>query len=131
MKNFDLIKIRKSLPHGAITEIAEKIGVDPRTVSEVLNEGWHKQHTNEVVSLAIEILKRSNIDPAVIKEATAMNFTTESPFAFGHKRFGKKKRAAVVKSGVTKMFGKDSTPILIVAGLFVAFLLFKPKTTTA
>src|SRR5450759_1074984 len=113
MKNFDLIKIRKSLPHGAITEIAEKIGVDPRTVSEVLNEGWHKQHTNQVVSLAIEILKRSNIDPTVIKEATAMNFTTDSPFAFGHKRFGKKKKTSSVKSGASKLFSGDSTPLLI------------------
>lgn len=131
MKNFDLIKIRKSLPHGAITEIAEKIGVDPRTVSEVFNEGWHKDITNQVVTLAIEILKRSNTDPAVLKEATAMNFTTESPFALGHNRFGKKKRAAVSKSGASKMFGDDTKPILIVAAIVAVFLLFKPKTTTA
>lgn len=128
MKNFDFKKIKDSLPHGAITEIAEQIGVDPRTVSEVFIEGWHKDIRNEVVACALAILKRSNIDPAVIKEATAMNLTTDSPL--GSKRFGKKKRVHAVKSGMSKMFGGDSMPIYIGLVIVGFLLLAKPKTST-
>lgn len=126
MKNFDLKKIKESLPHGAIVEIAEQVGVDPRTVSEVFLDGWHKDIRNEVVSSALAILKRNNIDPAVIKEATAMNLTTDSPLRFGNKKFGKSKKTAVSKSGI---FSGDSLPIVIAVVIGAFLLLSKPKTT--
>lgn len=129
MKNYDLKKIKDSLPHGAISEIADKVGVDPRTVSEVFIEGWHKDIRNEVVSCALEILKRSNIDPSVIKEAAAMKLTTDAPQNL-RKKFGKKRKSTAGKSVSSKLFGGDNLPIVIAAFFIGALLLFGKKQTT-
>jgi len=129
MKNFDLTKIRNLLPHGGITEIAEKMGVDPRTVSEVLNEGWHKQHTNQVVSFALEILKRNNIDPAVIKEAAAMQLTTDAPLNLRNKKIGKKRKPSAGRSGSSKLFGGDMFPVFAAVAIGALLLLGKKQTT--
>lgn len=128
MKNFDLIKIRRALPHGSITEIAEKLGVGTRTISEVLNEGWHKELTNEVVSAALEILKRDNIDPDVIKEAEDLKFTTDSLYGVHSRRFGRKRKPAVVKSVFSKIFGGGVIPIVIALAVG-AWIFGKSKKT--
>jgi hypothetical protein len=127
MKNFDLIKIRKSLPHGAITEIAEKMDVDTQVVSDALNKGWHKDLVSEIVSHALVILKRSNIDPEVVKEATAMKFTTDSLYGGRPDRFRKKKRTTVAKP---KLFDGGVIPIVIALAVG-AFLLFGKSSKTA
>jgi len=127
MKNFDLKKIKDSLPHGAITEIAEKISVDPRTVSEVFIQGWHKDIRNEVVSSALEILKRNNIDPEVIKEAAEMQFTTDSPLSLRNKKFGKRKKVTAVKSVGSKLIKGDMLPVVVAAGAVLLLLLFGKK----
>lgn len=129
MKNYDLIKIRKSLPHGAITEIAEKMNVDTQIVSDALNKGWHKDLINEIVSHALAILKRNNIDPDVVKEATAMKFTTDLPYGSRSGRFGKKKKRVVVRRGLAKIFGGGALPVVIAIAVG-AFLLFGNRKKT-
>lgn len=129
MKNFDLKKIKDSLPHGAITEIAEKVGVDPRTISEVFIKGWHKDIRNEVVSCACAILKRDNIDLAVLKEAAAMQLTTDAPLNL-RKKFGKRRKATAVKSVGSKLFRGDNLPVVIAAVVIGLLLLFGKKKTT-
>lgn len=126
MKNFDLVKIRTALPHGAISEIAERMGVDPRFVSELFNEGWHKDRRNEAVTIALEILKRTDLDPEIIKAAAAMQLTTDSPAGFRSHRINKKRKITSRKSGLLG----DMSPLVIGLLALGAFLLFGQKKTT-
>ena len=123
MKNFDLKKIRTALPHGAISEIAERMDVDPRFVSEIFNEGWHKDRRNEAVNFALEILKRTDLDPEVIKAAAAMQLTTDSPVSFRSHKTNKKRREPKSKAN----FLGNMSPLLLGAVALVAYLFLSKK----
>jgi hypothetical protein len=97
--------------------------VDPRFVSELFNEGWHKDRRNEAVNIALEILKRTDLDPEVIKAAAAMQLTTDSPTSFRTHKPKRKKKETSLKAG---FFGNIS-PLFIAIGAVIVFLLFGQK----
>lgn len=89
----DFQELRQRLPRGAITAIADKIGVDPRVVSEVFNNGWHKQYHSKVLAYSIAILKEENLEPELLEDAEAMKLMTTDLYALPVK---KKKRKVEV-----------------------------------
>jgi hypothetical protein len=57
MKTPNIRAIRQQLPHGSISDIANKIGVTPQVVSEFFMRGWHKEYTSAILMEAVNIIE--------------------------------------------------------------------------
>lgn len=117
MKNPNLHLIRANLPHGSIKEIAERTNLPPLTVSNFFNRGWYPEHTNMILSEAVEIIKGKYPDADVLDELDSMKLTGGS---FIRKRSSKKKSNNPGSFGIV--------PLIILVGIVGTIAYFiSPK----
>lgn len=69
MPSINLLKLRRSLPHGSMVRIAEATSLSAKVVGEVLNYGWHIHLRNQVCDAALSILDETNVSSDVIEHA--------------------------------------------------------------
>jgi len=69
MPSINLLKLRRSLPHGSMVRIAEATGLSAKVVGEVLNYGWHIHLRSQVCDAALSILDETNVSSDVIEHA--------------------------------------------------------------
>jgi len=78
MRKPDLQAIRNELPHGAMSEIAEKIGATPKIVSEYFLKGWHQQYAQAILTEAIEIIRGKYPDEELMGELEELGLSRKS-----------------------------------------------------
>jgi hypothetical protein len=117
-------EIRKKLRHGDIKRIADSIDIEQRTVSEVLNRGWHPEVRNAVLDAAVKILEEEYAGEAdLIERAEAIELGASS-FTVPTKYARKKKQ----DDGPSM---KGNTIILVLGILAILAYLFIPAVKTA
>ena len=57
MKNPNRTAIRRQLPHGTLTQIADNLGLTTRTVSEYFVHGWHRENEPAILEQAVSIIE--------------------------------------------------------------------------
>lgn len=77
MKYPNVNAVRRQLPHGAMTQIANDLGISVRRVSDFFVKGWHKDLTNDILSRAIEIIKAKIPDEDLMKELDDLKLTSD------------------------------------------------------
>jgi len=75
MKSPNVRAIRNELPHGAITEIAEKVGLSQKQVSEFFTKGWHQEYSNAILKEALDIIKGKFPDDELMEDAQELGLT--------------------------------------------------------
>lgn len=75
MKQPNLQAIRRQLPHGAITRIANNTGISARFVSEFFAYGWHQVHSAAILSAAMNEIKDKLPDEEIMEEYDNLGLT--------------------------------------------------------
>jgi hypothetical protein len=60
-----------------MTRIANDVGISVKMVSDFFNKGWHKKHTNKILSRAVEIIKTEVLEEDLIKELDDLKLTSK------------------------------------------------------
>jgi hypothetical protein len=114
MTTVNLVEVRRRLPHGSLSRIADTVGVSVRIVGDVFKYGWYPQYHNQVVEAALSIIDETIIDPDVVKHAQELNLT--SPHSIFVPKKGKKKKKNIVEleDEITYMdiFGRDEDELI-------------------
>lgn len=76
MRYPNLQAIKQQLPRGAMTQIANDLGITTKKVSDFFNKGWHKGLTNDILSRSIELLKEASLDGDMMKELNDLKLTS-------------------------------------------------------
>jgi hypothetical protein len=116
MKSPNVRAIRNELPHGAIKEIAEKVGLSQKQVSEFFTKGWHQEYSNSILTEALEIIKGKFPDDELLEDAQEMGLTGGSsrvPY--------RRKQKPVKESGI------GFSEFAVIAGVVVALIKFWPN----
>ncbi len=75
MKSPNLSAIRAELPRGSISAIAEKIGINPKKVTEYFHNGWHQQYGGAILAEAVEIIKQKYPDEDILGEIEGLGLS--------------------------------------------------------
>ena len=79
MKYPNIQAIRRQLPYGSMTKIADDLGITVKKVSDFFNRGWHKNLSNEILSRSVEMIKSKNLDGDLITELDELSLTSNFP----------------------------------------------------
>ena len=116
MKQPNIQAIRKQLPHGGLTEIANRTNLSLRTVSDFFSHGWYPEHTTEILTEAVAIIEGRYPDDELMERVNELGLT-------GSGAFTRKKRKPVHQEEE-----EGSGNIIIILGIFAILLyfIFKP-----
>jgi len=99
MKTVNLKALRERLPFGSLTLIAERLGISAKVVSAVFTYDWYPAQRENVIKVALEIIKeKQEKENAIIQEAENLGLTTTSLFPIRKKKATMKEQN--VESGV-------------------------------
>jgi len=116
MKSPNIQAIRKQLPHGGLTEIANRTGLSLRTVSDFFSHGWYPEHTTTILTEAVAIIEGRYPDDELMEKVNELGLT-------GGGAFIRKKR----KHTSSESEG-GSGNVIIVLGIIaiLAYFIFAP-----
>jgi len=92
MEHYNLKEMRRQLPLGAISEIADRLDISPTVVSNIFNKGRRGKYLNSVIACALEIIESQETNPEVMEKAKELNLTTTSLYPIVSRKKKKKVR---------------------------------------